>query len=332
MDPLSQVLSLLRLDAYVSGGFVVPEHAGLQCGRYEGLKCYAVVAGACWLAVEDAAEPLRIETGTCVLLPSGRPFCLATDLSAPRTDFHTHVSAQSQDGAVPCEVGSGCSMLGGHFLLGSHGAILLDALAPIVPIRTDASKAAMRWLLECLREELRDRQPGAVLIAQQLSTVLLLQALRLHLTQNQNGVGWLFGLVDPHLKAAMACMHEHPRHAWTIQALADRVGMSRTVFAQRFKAKVGLTSMEYLAQWRMQLASDRLKHSAAPIAMIARSVGYETESAFGKAFRRAMNSSPRAFRKAHRTPLPGSEAFTPRPVPSAARLSLGFPGPCEPPR
>jgi AraC-like DNA-binding protein len=154
----------------------------------------------------------------------------------------------------------------------------------------------MRWSLERMKEELRDPQPGGTLIAQQLAYMMLVQALRLHLAEGaKGGVGWLFALADKQMSEAMTCMHDDPGRPWTLQTLAERVGMSRSVFALRFKAKVGATPMEYLTRWRMLLAGERLRNPDDSICAIASSLGYESESAFGKAFRRVMGCSPRQY-------------------------------------
>jgi hypothetical protein len=147
---------------------------------------------------------------------------------------------------------------GGHFLLtGSHADMLLGSLPPIVHIRKESDKAAMRWSLERMKEELREPQPGGSLIAQQLAYMMLIQALRLHLADRaRSGVGWLFALADKQMSAAIACIHDNPGHRWTLQELAERVGMSRSIFALRFKETVGETPMEYLTRWRMLLAGD----------------------------------------------------------------------------
>jgi AraC-like DNA-binding protein len=293
VDPLSDVLSLLKLQTYVAGGFPVGEATRLEFPRHQGLKCYALVSGACWLAVEGVAEAVLMEAGDCVVLPRGRPFCLATDLSSPGVNFNPDMAVRTSESTA------GCFVLGGHFLMtGNHGDMLLDALPSIAHIRTESNKAAMRWSLECLRDELGSPQPGGSLVAQQLAYIMLVQALRLHLQEEAaRGVGWLFALADPRLRTAMTCIHDEPEHPWTIQELAERAGMSRTVFAQRFKQRVGSTSMEYLTRWRMLLAGDRLKASDDPVSRIAWSVGYETESAFGKAFKRVLGCSPREHRR-----------------------------------
>jgi AraC-like DNA-binding protein len=112
------------------------------------------------------------------------------------------------------------------------------------------------------------------------------------------GRGWLSALSDKHLSIAIASMHNDPGFSWTLQSLAERVGMSRSVFALHFRETVGATPMEYLTRWRMLLAADRLKNSSDGLCAIAQSLGYESESAFGKAFRRVMGCSPRQYTRA----------------------------------
>lgn len=294
MDPLSEVLSLLKPRSYSSGGFEVGDDVAVRFPKHPGIKCYAVVSGECWLSVEGVPEAVLLTAGDCFLLPRGLPFCLATDLSLTPVDFYTFFSALQSD-TVSHDEGGGRYLVGGHFVLtGSHSDILLKSLPPIVHIRNESDKTAMRWSLDRMKEELRDPQPGGSLIAQQLAYVMLVQALRLHLADGaRGGVGWLFALADKQMSAAITCMHDNPGHAWTLQILAERAGMSRSIFALRFKETVGATPMEYLTRWRMLLAGERLKNPGDSISVIASSLGYESESAFGKAFRRVMGCSPR---------------------------------------
>jgi AraC-like DNA-binding protein len=298
LDPLSDVLSLLKPKSIMSGGFAVDGDLAIQWPKHEGIKCYAMLRGQCWLSVEGVAEPVLLAAGDCFLLPRGLPFCLSTDLSLTPVDFHTLRAAWKSEGVTRGYQDSERYIAGGYFLLtGSHAELLLQSLPPIVHIRNEADKAAMRWSLERMRDELRDPQPGGSLIAQQLAYMMLVQALRLHLADGARG-GWLFALADKQMGAAIACMHDEPGHPWTLQTLAERVGMSRSVFAQRFKETVGATPMEYLARWRMMLAGERLKQPGDSICAIASSLGYESESAFGKAFRRVMGCSPRQHSRA----------------------------------
>jgi AraC-like DNA-binding protein len=147
-----------------------------------------------------------------------------------------------------------------------------------------------------MRDELREPRPGGFLVAQQLATMLFVQAIRLHVADDMsNGVGWLFALADKQMSAAINAMHADAAHRWTLQELAQHAGMSRTTFALRFKDTVGASPMDYLAQWRMLRAGDRLVNSSDPVSVIARSLGYESESAFSTAFKRVMGCSPRQY-------------------------------------
>jgi AraC-like DNA-binding protein len=306
MDPLSDVWSLLKPQSYKSGSVDVSGDLAIQFPKHQGIKCYAILSGQCWLSVDGVPDAVLLTAGDCFLLPRGLPFCLATDLSLTPVDFNVLRSTRKSENAVSDKEGR--SIAGGHFVLtGGHAEILLKSLPPIVHIRKESDKAAMRWSLERMREELRDPQPGSSLIAQQLAYMMLIQALRLHLADAASGgVGWLFALADKQMSVAITCMHDDPGRRWTLQELAERVGMSRSIFALRFKETVGATPMEYLTCWRMLLAGDRLKNSDDSISVIASSLGYESESAFGKAFRRVMGSSPRQYSRHGRSQRPRS--------------------------
>jgi len=297
VDPLSEVLALLKPRSLISGGFPVPEGFSIYFPQHQGIKCYAMLAGECWLDVESVQEPIRLRGGDCFILPRGLPFRLTTDLSLEPVHYaelRDRLSRRDDQASI-----ARCRqyMAGGFFAFtGGQAEMLLGALPPVVHIRREADKAAMRWCLERMREELSDPQPGGALIAQQLAYMMLVQALRLHLSDAAMAApGWLSALADPQMGAAITCIHKEPGRAWTLESLAARVGMSRSVFAQRFRAVVGTTPMEYLTRWRMLLAADRLTTSHESISAIAHSLGYESESAFGKAFRRVMGCSPRQY-------------------------------------
>lgn len=298
MDPLSELLSLLKAQSYASGGLALQHNMAIAWPHHEGIKCYSVVSGQCWLSVEGVAEKRRLTAGDCYLLPPGPSFTLATSLSAEPVDYALVVAERrlgnTADGGGP----EGCLVVGGHFVLsGHHANMLLGTLPPIVHIKNDADKAAMRRSLEQMTEEVLNPQPGSALIVQQMAYAMLIQALRLHLCDaSRDNVGWLFALADKQLSAAISHMHRDPAHQWTLQMLAEKIGMSRSTFARHFKEKVGVPPMEYLTRWRMLLACDRLINTGNSVLQIANALGYESESAFGKAFKRVMGYSPRQHR------------------------------------
>lgn len=309
MDPLSDVLSLLKPRSYMAGAMDVGGEWSMQFPKHEGIKCYAVVSGESWLSVEGVPDGVRLQPGDCFLLPSGRPFRLASDLALTPVDFKTMLSTPMNGSIGLCNGGGDCLIVGGHFILrGAHAGILLGALPPIVHIRKESDRAALRWSLERMMQELRDPQPGGFLVAQNLAYLMLVQALRLHLTEGlKGGVGWLFALADKQMSAAISSMHDDPGHPWTLQELAERAGMSRSTFALKFKETVGTSPMEYLTRWRMLQAADRLAHSSDPVSVIALSLGYQSESAFSTAFKRMMRCSPRQYGRRRRAVSPSLE-------------------------
>ena len=298
MDPLSDVLSLLKIRSYMAGGFDVGGALSARFGQHDGIKCYAVVSGQSWLILDGIPEPLLLKTGDCFLLTKGRPFCLATELGLEPIEALSLLSTSKKRGGLAIINGGGsCCIVGGHFAFaGNHAGILLGVLPPIVHLQTEADKAAMRWSLDRMRIELLEQRPGGFLVAQHLAHLMLLQALRLHLADGaRGGVGWLFALADEQMSAAITAMHESPGQCWTLQSLGEHVGMSRSSFALRFKETVGASPMEYLTRWRMLVAGDRLTNTSDPLSRIAQSLGYESESAFSTAFKRVMGCSPRQY-------------------------------------
>lgn len=298
MDPLSNVLSLLKPKNHLAAGLDAGGDWSIRFpARQEGIKTGAVVSGAGWLSVEGVPDAVRLREGDCFLLPQGRSFRLASDLTLPPIEAAA-VFGEAGKGGVACHNGGGdFSLVSNRFALtGRHGDILLRMLPPVVHVRDRAGQAALRWSIERMMQELRTPEPGGALIVQHLAHMMLAQALRLHLTQGSGtGVGWFFALADRQMNAAMSAMHDDPAQRWTLQSLSARAGMSRSSFALKFKAMVGTSPIDYLAHWRMLLAGERLETSNDPISRIAPSLGYESEAAFSTAFKRVMGCSPRQY-------------------------------------
>lgn len=297
MDPLSDVLSLLQPRSHVSAGFDAGGDWSIAFTSNVGIKCYAVASGECWLAVEGVAEAVHLKAGDCFLLPSGRPFRLASDLALAPMDSTTVFPPAQAGGVVRWNGGGSVFLVGSRFTLaGQHADMLLGMLPPIVHIRKKQEQAALRWSIERMMQELHAEQAGNYLMAQHLAHMMLLQALRVHMTRGMEGsVGWLFALADKQIGAALRAMHAEPARSWSLQDLAQQACMSRSAFANKFKTTVGVSAMDYLTRWRMLLAADRLARTPEPLSAIALSLGYESESAFGTAFKRVMGSSPRQY-------------------------------------
>jgi AraC-like DNA-binding protein len=300
MDPLSDILSLLRPNSYGFRGLDAGGDWVLAFGADDGIKCYAIQSGSCWLAIAGAAAPMLLEAGDFVLLPGRQAFRLYSAADAPPIDAFDFFPKIPAGETAILNGGGGVAGVGGYFgFEGMHADLLLGMLPPVVHIRAEASKAELRSSIDRLMRELREPQPGSALIAEHLAQALLIEALRLHLAEHsRKNTGWLFALADKQMRAVIAAMHAEPGRKWTLEALARVAGMSRSSFAVRFKESVGEPAMDYLTRWRMMVASDRLANGGMPIAVVAPTVGYESESAFGAAFKRVIGTSPRQFAKA----------------------------------
>lgn len=294
VDPLSDVLSLLRL-SYVSAGFAAGGDWLVSFPCHEGIKVNAILAGSCWLAVDDTAERVQLREGDCFILPKGRPFLFGSDLDLEPVDAKELLAAAPPGGLAVCNGGGDFLLAGSRFsILSTHADVLIDALPPVIHIGNERTRAELRWTIERMRAEMRDPKPGGDLIAHHLAHLMLIEVLRQYLEDNaETGVGWIAALADRQIGAAIGAMHADPSRRWTVEALARRAGMSRTAFAVRFRRIVGLSPMAHLTRWRMVVAADRLERSSDTVNSIAASVGYESESAFAAAFKRVMGCPPR---------------------------------------
>jgi len=299
MDPLSDVLSLLKPRSTMSAGFKAGGDWSIKFpDHYQSIKCNAVIRGECWLSVDSVPGAVHLQAGDCFVLPSGRPFRLASDLRLPSADATPILTQTRENGTVTYNGGEDFYLTGSRFYVsGSNAPALLAMLPPVVHISKESDKDILRWAVDRMIQEQHDPQPGGLLIAQHMAHVILVQALRMYVGSQLPGVesGWFTALADKQLSRALNAMHEKPAHRWTVQALAECAGMSRSVFSLRFKQPVGSAPLEYLTRWRMLLAADRLTQGKEPVSAVALALGYESESAFSTAFKRTLGCSPRQY-------------------------------------
>lgn len=333
MEPLSDMLALLKPQTYVSAGLNAAGAWAIQFPAHAYIKFNAVTQGCCWIAVEGGGEPQKLEQGDCFLLPSGRPFVLASDLSLPRMSAET-VYTEGCDRTGICHGGGEFSLVGARFeFAGEQAHTLFASLPAVVSVRESSDQASvLRWSIDRFKREIQQRDPGASLIAEHLAHIMLIQVLRLHVTSKRSeATGWLAAMADPQLCAALAAMHGDISRRWSLDELGKAAGMSRSGFASRFKQVAGISPMDYLARSRMHIAADRLRTTSHIILSIANSVGYDSDAAFSTAFKKAMGQSPRKYRRTpalRRTEPPvGQDAFGSgrRSAPPTPRPSLGIP-------
>ena len=300
MDPLSDVLSLLKPHIRGAAGFDMGQDWSVWFPAYDGIKCYAVVSGRCWLSMDSVADAVRLEAGDCFVLPQGRPFRLASDLDVPSIE----TSGCSPEGGIETFHGGGCCFIaGGHFSIASPQVdLLVRTLPSIIQIHDETNRAALRWALLRMRDELSEQQPGAGLMSEHLAHMVLIQALRTYVAQGPaEQERWLVALADRQIGASIKAVHADPARRWTLKGLAAEARMSRSGFAVRFKELVGQAPMTYVTYWRMLLAADRLTNSDDAVATIAQSLGYISENSFGIAFKRVTGSSPRKYSRTKQT-------------------------------
>ena len=329
MDPLSDVLRVVRLTgAYfyaveASAPWYVESVAASELRPrllpdVEHLISYHILTdGRCWGGLRD--EPgVELLPGDIIVFPHGDPNVMASgpamrpvggpDTASPARYPHTVTlgSGPRPDATFVCGF-LGCDRLP------------FNPLLETLPRRLHVRGLAQSWLTTFARqvvEESRVERAGADCVLTRLAELMFIEVLRRHLESlDPEQTGWLAGLRDPVVGRALSLIHARPQHAWTLVELAGEVGASRSKFAERFTHLVGQPPMQYVAHWRMQVAAGLLAQSSAKVAAVAADVGYESEAAFSRAFKKATGLSPGAWREARS--VTGDSANTHRPPPRA---------------
>lgn len=297
MDPLSEVIRQSKPRSITVGATDVGGDTAVRFPAHEGAYLYCVESGACWLQVEDDAEVMELGAGDCVVLPTGRPFVLATDLDLRPVDAGMVFDGRPNASVAAYRGGGRCLMFAAHFEFDvGFASFLLSALDTVVRVNDTVAKAALREAINQMIDELQRGQPGCEVVVDHLAHIALVKILRFHVSEVAHArSGWLYALADSRIGAAIAAMHDAPHRRWTVATLARTSAMSRTAFATRFKTTVGQAPMNYLTQLRMLMAARQLAEPGARISVVAQALGYESESSFSAAFKRAMGMPPRRY-------------------------------------
>jgi AraC-like DNA-binding protein len=316
-DVLSDVLRAIRLTGAVYFDFELSspwvaeappsrEIAGtVMPGAQRVIEYHLLARGTCWGHVVGE-EPMLLREGDLIVFPQGDAHVLS---SAPGMRAAPDMSAFARPSTplpIMYELGGGgperarvvCGFLGCDERPYNP---LLTALPKVIHLPAAASHATGGWLgtlLNIAVKESRSARAGGENVLARLSELLFVEAIRRHIeTLPPAETGWLAGLRNPIVGQALAALHGEPREAWTVDRLARLVGLSRSVFAERFTEMVGQPPMQYLALWRMQLAS-RLLVEGGHVAAVAGAVGYESEAAFSRAFKKLVGQAPATWRRA----------------------------------
>jgi AraC-like DNA-binding protein len=294
MDPLSDVIALLRPSAALSKPISGKGRWGVEYAAHDAPGFSIILAGEVWLTL-NGDEPLQLGRGDFLLLPTTPAFSLSSEKGvscapvAPRNEAVRHGEQEGEPDFVA---------LGGSFTFERVNSPLLLSLLPKQIYIPASQGRATRFgrLIELLAEECATDYPGKELIIQRMLEALLVEALRWQSIEGQGvTAGLLNGMKDPSLTRAIQAMHSDVRANWTVAGLANIAGMSRSAFSARFGETIGCAPIEYLARWRMALAKDALASGVKTLDRIAAEVGYESASAFSTAFRKRLGCPPGQF-------------------------------------
>lgn len=304
-DILSDAMALLRTKGHIYGRLELSAPFGLRFPDGAGV-CLIATRGSCFLNVGDT-PPVPLVAGDFAFMPTRKPVSLRSSAEIAETSAIDRSAMSRFDATRLFTCGGGglpVSLIGGYFTFSSpENLLLLEHLPPIVHLQ-GSGPLATPWthvLLQTIASEVAGEGPGASIIVERLTEVLFIHALRSHCQRacHQAVPGWLGGLSDARIGSALSRIHDDPARAWTVEALAKTVGMSRSAFAARFKALVGKTPMDHLTQWRMVRAASLLREpSPMKLKTIAAAVGYESEGAFRKVFQRVIGTSLSQYRAA----------------------------------
>jgi AraC-like DNA-binding protein len=321
MDVLSEVLKVVKLEGaiYYNAEFSAPWCFRAPPSRVvvpyfspsggHVIIYHLITEGQCLAGLEDE-EPVAITAGDVVIFPHGDAHILSNGRGAARVDGERELHRILTQGLNLARIGGGgevTRIVCGYMSCDPQlSQALLAGLPPVlkVPIRNDA---AGQWLENSIRFSVGEAgaaRAGGEAVLSKLSEALFVETLRRYIEQlPPEQTGWLAGARDPEVGRTLALMHRNPAQPWTIAALAREVGISRSVLAERFRHYLGEPPLSYLTRWRLQLGARMLKSGSRSVGEIADEVGYESEAAFNRAFKREFRVPPARFRNSLRAGL-----------------------------
>jgi AraC-like DNA-binding protein len=314
MDLLSEVLKLVRLDGalFYNGEFSAPWSFRsppssvvapyVTAGARHVIIYHLLTEGRAYVRLEDG-PPVALAEGDIVVFPHGDPHIMGNGPPVTPLDIAQQLERVLASGLRVARMGGGGEIT--RFVCGYMACdpyvtkVLLSGLPPVLRVGI-ANDASGKWLGDSITfsvAEAGESRAGAEAVRARLSEVLFVETLRRYVSLLPPGTtGWLAGARDAEIGTALAMLHRNPSHPWTLEDLAKSAGISRSVLAERFQHYLGEAPIEYLTRWRLQLAAQKLATSSHGIARIAAEVGYRSEAAFNRAFKREFGLPPARFR------------------------------------
>jgi AraC-like DNA-binding protein len=258
--------------------------------------------GNCWLSVEGVPEPIPLTGGDCILLARGTSFVLRDSLrTRPKRSFREIASRDNSNVAHYGGGGAPTTIVCGSMSFDRASLKPITQLLPsFILVKADQARTlALHNTMQALASEMAEQAPGSEVVATRLAEVLFIQILRAHIASEVEwrNKGWLRAIFDPQIGTVLSAFHERVNTPWTVESMAAAAAMSRSAFAARFKELLGQTPLEYVTEWRMQKAMQLLPQRDKKLIDVARSVGYESDAAFSKAFKRVVGASPGEYLK-----------------------------------
>ncbi|MCA9709950.1 MAG: AraC family transcriptional regulator [Myxococcales bacterium] len=304
-DALREVLRSVRLEASVMSRAHLRSPWAVATRGLPRAIFHAVVEGECHLGAEGSSESLHLRPGDVALLTRGSAHVLSDgggSIPAPLGQLAMRRDGSCVDTLEYGGRGDQTRIICGSFVLRhAAGELMLAALPPVLHARGQGTGGLGAWLdttIDMLAHELERSAPGAEIMVARLTDILVMHLLRACVEQApERGGGWLSALRDERIGRAIATMHHDPAGKWTASSLASRAGMSRSSFFARFNELVGEPPARYLARWRMWVAADLLERESLSLGELAERVGYSSEDAFSRVFKKVVGVSPVQYRR-----------------------------------
>jgi AraC-like DNA-binding protein len=306
-DPLANILQTVRLKSTIFCRSELTAPWGVQITPEYEAMFHLVSQGHCWLKIDEQPTPVSLSRGDFFVLLQGHKHTLSDASDSAIVELEEIPFIQPNHGYKVLRYGGGgslTSIISGCFQFqGDFQNPLTTALPPFIYIK-EASGWIVPWLettLQFLANEASVSQPGGQTVMTRVADILLVQAVRSHMAElSDTQSGWLRALTDPDISSILSLMHQHPEKTWTVEALAAQVSMSRSAFATRFRQLIGEPPLRYLTNWRLYRAAELLRCSNVGILTIAAQVGYDSEVAFSRAFKRWSGTAPGKYRRRFR--------------------------------
>ena len=317
-DALSDVLRTVRLTGAAFFDVVakapwVAEQPGpamilpkILPGAEHMIAYHVVTEGRCFAGI-IGGEPIAVQAGEVIVFTRGDPHVMSSSPGMRADPFAPGVIDAAARGQLPFFINFGgegptsAKLVCGFLACDAQPFNpLLENLPPVIKAG-DPRDSNAGWVGQMVRQammESTDKRAGGESVLAKLSELMFIEVVRRHLEAlPPEQTGWLAGLRDPFIGKALSLLHGRPVQNWTIEELAKQVGVSRSLLAERFTDLVGIPPMQYLAKWRMQIASELLTGGSAKVATVAVEIGYASEAAFSRAFKKLVGMSPSAWRR-----------------------------------